>query len=172
MVEETEVITIRVPIALKMKLEEKAKKEQQTLNSTINKLLFKEFNWDEYTSDLGWMQFDPSVIREIFSHLNEEQITKIAEQSKKVIISNIRFIYEYPTLDNSIEFITSWLKSSKMSYRLVKNGHYKLTVSHDLGKNWSIFANLLTKKWFEELGFRFGTHMEEVKNYSLEVFEK
>ena len=172
MVEETEVITIRVPKSLKLRLEEKSKKEDHALNLTINKILSKEVKWEGYTSELRWMAFDPSVVREIFSNLTVDQIRKISKQTRDVIISNITFIYEHPTLDNTMDFIVSWMNASNMSHRLVKNDHYKLVVTHDLGKNWSIFANSLIKEWFEELGFRIEKQTEEVKGYSFEVYEK
>ena len=172
MQEDTEIITIRVPKSLKSKLEEKSKKQEQALNFTINKILAKELQWDEYTSDMRWLAFDPAVVREIFSHLNEEQIRQIAKQVKGTIISSIKFIYEYPTIENTIDFIESWCKASNLSYRLTKNDHYKLIVNHDMGKNWSLFAILLTGEFCSDLGFTCTNTMVESKSYSFETKTK
>lgn len=168
MQEDTEIITIRVPKSVKNKLEEKSKKQQQALNLTINKILANELEWDDYVSEMRWLQFDPTVIKEIFSHLNEDQIGEIAKHSKHTIISAIKFIYEQPTIENIIDFIESWHKASNISYRLTKNDRYKFTVTHDMGRNWSLFAVLLTGEFFSELGFMYTTISVESKSYSFE----
>lgn len=173
MAEETEIITIRVPKSLKKNLEEKSKREGHALNLTINKILVKEVDWDGYLSEMRWMQFDPNTIKEIFSHLNEDQIREIAKRIRYDVISAIKFIYENPTLENTVEFIESWLKSANISFRHTsdENSH-KFIVTHDIGKNWSLFAISVTDEFLSELNFRQTNTVIENKTYRFEVSSK
>lgn len=170
MQEDTEIITIRVPKSLKGKLEDRSKKQDHTLNLTINKILVKEVEWDEYLTEMRWLQFDPNSIRVIFSHLNEEQIKEIAKQIKDDVVSAIKFIYENPTLENTIDFIKSWLKSANMSFRYTSDDNiHKFVVNHELGKNWSLFAISVTDEFLTELGFKQTTTVVESKTYRFDV---
>jgi len=173
MQEDTEIITIRVPKSLKDKLEDKSKKQERTLSLTINKILEKEVEWDEYLTEMRWLQFDPNTIRLIFSYLNEEQVKEIAIQIKHDVISSIKFIYENPTLENSIDFIKSWLKSANMSFRHTNNENtHTFVVNHDLGKKWSLFAISVTNEFLTELGFKQTNTTIENKTYRFNVSSK
>jgi hypothetical protein len=122
---------------------------------------------------MRWLQFDPNTIKEIFSHLNEEQIREIAKRIKYDVISAIKFIYEHPTLENTIDFIESWLKSANMSFRHTNNENsHKFVVTHDLGKNWSLFAISVTGEFLSELGFNQTKTIIENKTYSFEISSK
>jgi hypothetical protein len=170
MQEDTDIITIRVPKSLKDKLEDRSKKQDHTLNLTINKILAKEVEWDDYLAEMRWLQFDPNTIRVIFSHLNEEQIKEIAKQIKHDVISAVKFIYEHPTLENTIDFIKSWLKSANMSFRHTSDENiHKFVVNHELGKNWSLFAISVTDEFLTELGFKQTTTAIESKTYRFDV---
>jgi hypothetical protein len=173
MAEETDIITIRVPKSLKNKLEERSKKNGNPLNLTLNKILEKETKWDEYLSEMGWLQFDPSTVRIIFSLLNESQIKEIAKKNKHDIISSIKFIYENPSYENTVDFIESWYKAANMPFRHIKNENsHKFIVNHDLGKNWSIFAIAVTNEFLSELGFIQTNTSIESKAYTFEILQK
>ena len=170
MPDQTEIITIRVPKFLKNSLEERSKKHGVPLNLTINKILTKDVEWDEHITEMRWVYFDPATIREIFSHLNESQIKDIAKQTKHVVISAIKFIYEHPTLENTVDFIESWFKGSNTSFRHIKNKNsHKFIVNHDMGKNWSIFAIMTTNEFLSELGFIQTNTSVENKSYKFEI---
>lgn len=170
MQEDTDIITIRVPKSLKNKLEERSKKQDHALNLTINKILAKEIEWDEYLAEMRWLQFDPNTIRVIFSHLNEDQIRDTSKQIRHDVVSAIKFIYEHPTLENTVDFIKSWLKSANMSFRYTSDENiHKFVVTHELGKNWSLFATLVTDEFLSELDFKQTNTTIENKTYRFDV---
>jgi hypothetical protein len=170
MTEETDIITIRVPKSLKNKLEERSEKNGIPLNLTINKILVKDVEWDDHITEMRWVFFDPATVREIFSNLNESQIKDIARHTKQVVISAIKFIYEHPTLENTVDFIESWFKGSNMTFRHVKSENsHKFIVNHDMGKNWSMFAIATTNEFLSELGFMQTNTSIESKSYRFEI---
>ncbi len=142
------------------------------MNLTINKILSKEVKWDDFISEMRWLSFDPSFVKEMVSYLTEDQCIQIAKKTKDGVIANIRFIYGHSTIENTVDFIETWCKSANMSYRLTKNDQYKFIITHDIGKNWSILASEVTKEFIKELGFFFTNSIVEPKNYSFVISEK
>ena len=170
MSESTDTITIRVPRSLKEDLEGICKKNQVNLNLLVNQILTKNVQWDKHITSMGWLQFNPSTVKGIFTFLNDKQISELAESIKQDIINGIRFIYGDTTLDHTIEFIEAWLNSTNIPFRYSMDlGSHKFLVNHNLGENWSIFAVTVTKVFVSELGFTITEAFTSPDSYSFTI---
>lgn len=172
MSESTDTITIRVPKLLKTKLEEMSKKNQLTLNLTINQILTKNVQWDEHLTKMGWLQFEPGTVKEIFKHLNQEEINEISFSIKNDIINAIKFIYGDISLKNIVDFIEMWLRSTNTPFRHMEDeGSHKFFIKHTIGKNWSSFAVKVSEDFIQELGFKVEKPSIEVDAYSFSILK-
>lgn len=173
MAETSDTITIRVPRSLKTQLEKMSQKQKTNLNLTINQILKKNVEWDDHVSQMGWLQFDPSTVKEIFMRLDEQKISEIATSVKKDIINAIKFIYVNATLENTNEFIQTWLRNTKTPFRHLENDQsHKYIVSHSIGKNWSLFAVMVTEEFVGGLGFKVGNTFADTDSYSFEILKE
>ncbi len=153
--EKTDTITIRVPESLKKKIEELSVKNNLNLNLQINQIISKNIHWDEHVVQMGWLQFDPAAIREIFKYLNEDAINSIATSIRKDIVKSIKFIYGDASFEHTIEFINSWLTFTNIPFRHSKEtDSHKFLVTHNLGENWSRFAVKVSEEFITDLGFK------------------
>ena len=172
MSEPSDTITIRVPKSLKKRLEDMSKKNQVNLNLLINQILTKNVQWDEHTTKMGWLQFSPSQVKEIFNYLDETQTTKISKSIKRDIINGIKFIYGDTSLKHTVEFIDSWLRSTNTQFRYTEDSEsHKFIVNHTLGKNWSIFAMKATEEFVTELGYRITDVHVNTNSYSYTIIK-
>ena len=170
MSEATDTITIRVPKSLKESLENMCKKNHVNLNLLINQILTKNAQWDKHMTSMGWLQFNPSVVREMFTFLNKKQISELAESTKQDIINGIRFIYGDTSLQHIAEFIETWLESTNVPFRYSKGVEsHKFLVNHKLGENWSIFAVNVTEKFVLGLGYKFSDGLTSPDSYSFTI---
>jgi hypothetical protein len=153
--ESTDTITIRVPKALKGKLEKKTKENKITLNLLINQILTKNLNWDEYMTTMGWLQFNPFTVKEIFKALDEKKMIEITKSIAFEIIDAIKFIYGDVSLNSVIDFLDTWHNSANIPFRRIENGaSHQYIVNHKLGKKWSIFETKTIEQFLGELGFK------------------
>lgn len=170
MAESTETITIRVPKSLKQKLEELSDKNHITLNLLINQILTKNVHWDEHVTKMGWLQFDPNIVRELFKYLEENEINDLGITIKKDIVNGIKFIYGDTSFEHTIEFINSWLTITNIPFRYTKDTEsHKFFVTHELGKNWSKFANKVLEEFVKELGFKIKDLQSDSDSYSFTI---
>ncbi|MHA7646663.1 hypothetical protein [Nitrosopumilus sp. S4] len=154
MSEPTDTITIRVPVSLKRNLENMCQKNQMSLNLLINQILTKNSQWDEHLTKMGWLQFNPAVVKSLFEFLNEQQMSELAKSTKHDIINGIKFIYGDTSLQHTSEFIQTWLNSTNIPFRYNEDSNsHKFLVNHILGKNWSMFAVKISKEFVSELGY-------------------
>lgn len=150
----TTTMTIRVPKSLKDKLEDTSRKKQVNLNLLVNQILTKNMHWDEHVNKMGWLQFNPATVRELFNYLDEKQISDLAKSIKLDIINGVKFIYGDTSLPHLVEFMISWLNSTNIPFRHVEDSkHHKFLINHTLGINWSTFAILVSKEFVMDLGY-------------------
>jgi len=172
MSEPTDTITIRVPKSLKNKLEEMSKKSQVTLNLLINQVLSKNIQWDEHITKMGWLQLNPSTVREIFKYLSEEEIIKLAKSVKGDVINGIKFIYGDTSLPHTVEFMDSWLSATNTPFRHTEDSEsHKFMVNHIIGKNWSIFAIKISEEFVTELGYSITDLHADTDSYSFTILK-
>jgi len=153
MSENTDTITIRVPKSLKEQLEKTSKKSQLTLNNLINQILYQRMHWDAQLNKMGWLQFEPTVVKQIMKKLTEEEIEDIAERSKRGVAKAIQFVYGDTSVEHVVEFIDSWLSATNMPFRHTEDlESHQFLVTHELGKKWSTFVNKCIVGFTEDLG--------------------
>jgi len=155
MSEPTDTVTIRVPKSLKEQLEKASKKNQVTLNNLVNQILFQRMHWDEQLNKMGWLQFEPNTVKQLIKYLSEDEMDEIVNKSKKGVAKTIKFLYGDTSVDHVAEFIDSWLTATNMPFKHTEdNQSHKFLVTHDLGKNWSIFANKAVIGFTTEIGHK------------------
>ena len=155
MSEQTDTITIRVPKSLKEQLEKTSKKNQSTLNNLVNQILIQRMHWDEQLNKMGWLQFEPSTVKLLIQKISEKDMDEIILSSKKGVMKAIEFIYGDTKVEHVVSFIDSWLTATNLPFRHTEDKEsHKFLVTHNLGLNWSIFANKTVIAFTEELGHK------------------
>ena len=167
MPDSSDTITIRVPKSLKEQLENSIKKDQVTLNNLINQILYRRMNWDLQLNKMGWLQFEPSTVKQIMSHLTEGDMEEIAVSSIKGVAKAIEFLYWDTNIYHVVEFMDSWLTATNMPFRHTEDlESHRFLVAHELGINWSIFANKILVGLAEELGHKVIKFENKEESYS------
>ena len=167
MSEPTDTITIRVPKSLKEQLEKTSQKNQSTLNNLINQILNQRMQWDEQLNKMGWLQFEPSTVKQIIEKISEEDMDEIVTSSKKGVMRAIEFIYGDTKVENVTKFIDSWLTATNLPFKHTENeDSHKFLVTHDLGLNWSIFCNKVVIAFTEALGHKIISFENKEDSYS------
>ena len=170
MSEQTDTITIRVPKSLKEQLEKTSKKNQITLNNLINQILFQRMHWDEQLNKMGWLQFEPSTVKQLIKFLSEVEMDEIVSKSKKGVARAIEFLYGDTTVDHVAEFIDSWLTVTNMPFKHTEDiDSHKFLVTHELGRNWSVFANKAVIGFTTELGHKILGFENKEDSYSITI---
>lgn len=104
---------------------------------------------------MGWLQFNPLTVREIFKSLDEKKMTKISKAITFEIIDAIKFIYGDVSLNSVIDFIDAWHHSANIPFRRIEHGDsHQYMITHKLGKNWSIFQSKTIERFLSEMGFK------------------
>lgn len=172
MSETTDTITIRVPKSLKEKLEVLSRKNQINLNLLINQILIKNVQWDEHLTKLGWLQFDPSAVKEIFKHLDMKEINEISTSIKNDVVNAIKFIYGDSNLKNAVDFIEMWLRSTNTPFRHTEDEKsHQFLIRHNIGKNWSVFASKVIEEFIQEIGFKTENVSAEDDSYAFAILK-
>ncbi len=171
MLRKTDNVSIRIDSDLSNKLHKKCIEQKISLNTLINHLLEKQVNWNELTTEMGWVSTFRSTFREILDSISKDRIEKIAKTTGTSDLKNsLNYLYGYIELDSILDLFKKRCQSMNVQYREMKiNQKNKIIIQHDLGKNWPFFIVGQMNAILNEIGYR--TIAEEYNNrgFSFEI---
>lgn len=173
MLRKTDNVSIRIDSDLSSKLHEKCIEQKISLNTLINHLLEKQVNWNELTTEMGWVSMFRSTFRELVDSISKEKIEKIAETTAMSDLKNsLNYLYGYIELDSIIDLFKKRCQSMNVQYReIIVNGKNKIIIQHDLGKNWPFLVLGQMNTVLNEIGYRTINEEYNEQGFSFEIIK-
>jgi len=169
----TDNISIRIDSVLSSKLHEKCIEQKISLNTLINHLLEKQVNWNELTTEMGWVSMFRSTFRELSDSISKERIEKIAETTGTSDLKNsLNYLYGYIELDSILDLFKKRCLSMNVQYReIIVKGKNKIIIQHDLGKNWPFLIIRQMNSILNEIGHRTINEEYNEQGFSFEIIK-
>lgn len=153
----TSTITFRLDENVIQRLRKESEKRQISLNLLVSQALRNFLEWDMYQTKVGFVSVNKPVFVEIFEKMTKKEIIEIAARVGNTAVQDIAlFMKGRMDIDSFISwFEMRMINSSVQISHSTEDGHHRLIMKHDLGKNWSlyhktvleyIFSNIFKKK--------------------------
>ena len=148
--------SVRIPASLDKALRALAEEKNASVNALVEAALTKLIEFDQYAEEL-----DYGSVRKIFlvkglEYLTEDEIRELARWSAMELgAETLRFYGGYHNLDAVIHIYESIISKYGRLYTFrheVEGKSHTITLSHRMGKNWSIFFEENLKTIFGRLG--------------------
>jgi len=132
-------------------LETEANEKQISQNVLVKQIIEKYLQWDRFASKIGMIPVPKNLLMTLGEDMQEKDITKIVDAIVPVISESVLFMKGDYDLKRAIESLEDYMKASgmKSDHRMEGNIHHFI-IQHDLGKNWSLFTEMLLKSIFNK----------------------
>ena len=154
-IKKTETSTFRVDQDILKKLREEAKIDKITLNAFVNQIFSDFIEWYSPAKKAGMVPLPKILLMKIMDKLSKEQVIQISEYMVKNEIKDIILLLKKEnTVGAFLGAVESWAKTSGFPFIHEELGGstHKYVISHEMGKNWSLYFAILFTRMFEELG--------------------
>ena len=162
----TETSTFRLEKDILEKLRDEAKTEKISLNAYVNQIITKFVEWYAPAQKAGMVPLPKQLLIMIMEKLSDEQIIQIAENMvTKEIKDIILALKGEHDAQGFVSVIESWAKTSNfpVQHQVLGESSHKYVITHEMGKNWSLYFGVIFTRMFEELG---------LKNVNCEITDK
>ena len=155
--------TVRIPAALDQALRKVAEEKNTSVNALVEACLNRLIEFDQYAEDL-----DYGMVRKVFlikglEYLTEEEIREFGRWSAMELgAETLRFYNAYPRVDAVLRIYESVISKYGRLYNFrheVEGKNHTITMSHKMGRNWSIFFEENMKTIFGRLGINLETEI-------------
>jgi hypothetical protein len=154
--EKTVTRSFRISESAFVALEEEARKRNISLNTLVNQLFLSFADFDRYFQKFGMLKISKAAYRKTLKSVPDTEIVElareVAQNSGRVVI-----LSRYGSM--SLTGVLDWLKSlAEHAYFFEYNevispgGKRVITLTHSLGRKFSIFMEAYTKSLFEQIG--------------------
>ena len=151
----TETSTFRIEKNILEKLREDAEIDKITLNAFVNQILSQFVEWYAPAKKADMIPLPKVLLIKIMDKLSKEEILQIVEYMVTKEIKDIILILKKEhTLSAFLGAVELWAKTSNFPFQHEEfgGGNHKYVVTHEMGKNWSLYFGALFTRMFEELG--------------------
>ena len=148
--------TVRIPESLDRALRKIAEERNTSVNALVEASLTKLIEFDQYLEEL-----DYGMVRKVFlvkglDYLTEDEIREFARWAATELGSEtLRFYGAFPDVGSVLHTYESIISKYGRLYTFrheVVGRNHTITLSHRMGKNWSIFFEENMKTIFGRLG--------------------
>ena len=153
----TETSTFRLEKDVLEKLREEAKTEKISLNAYVNQIITKFVEWYSPAQKAGMVPLPKQLLIMIMDKLSDEQIIQIAENMVTKEIRDIILVLKGENnISGFLSVIESWAKTSNfpITHQELGGNTHKYVISHEMGKNWSLYFGVIFTRMFEDLGIK------------------
>jgi predicted transcriptional regulator len=148
--------TVRIPEALDKALRKIAEEKNESVNALVEASLTRLIEFDQYVDELDYGMVRKAFLVKGLEYLTEDEIRELARWAATELGSEtLRFYGAFPIADSVIHTYESIIsKYGRLhTFRHVVEGKtHTITLSHRMGKNWSIFFEENMKTTFRSLG--------------------
>ena len=150
--------TVRLDEELDLALRNRAKDERVTVNSLVNRAIWKFIEWDLPSEKIGMVDVSPVTVGKLMNEIDDERLVELGRQiAGEVVKPFTEYLYGEFSVDSSILFfkrMSHYAGRGVFGDKTV-NGKHVLVIKHNLGQKWSrysggvfegVFGDLLGKK--------------------------
>jgi hypothetical protein len=150
------IISVRVDVDTKNKLEIESEMKSMTLNTLIGQILTKHTSWDRFAEDIGFVFLTKPFLRAILSHVPEKEMTNIAVTVCRGAMKDATiYMHGEMTIDTFVKTLDSWLAASHIPFRHIKDDNTdKYVVQHELGNVFSQYLVTVINSILNEFKYR------------------
>jgi hypothetical protein len=149
------IISVRVDVDTKNKLEIESEMKSMTLNTLVGQIITKHTSWDRFAEDIGFVFVTKPFLRAILSHVPEKEMTNIAVTVCRGAMKDATiYMYGEMTVDTFIKSLDAWLAASHIPFRHIKNNDEdKYVIQHELGNVFSRYLVTVINAILNEFTF-------------------
>ncbi len=142
----TEVGSFRLNKDVLSKLKKEAESEKLSLNSLVNKVLEAHVNWHSSAAKLGIVPIGSEVLIDLFKNMTDDELKKLAKKNAAIISEDLLLLRHEDTLDAFLDLAKDYFGICGFPFSTrEKNGNFRITVKHTLGKKYSLYIEEMVK---------------------------
>jgi hypothetical protein len=149
--DKTRTITYRLPENILDEINTEAMEKNISANVLIRQILERHISWDRFANKIGMIPIPKSIIEIFGDKIEGNKINDINKTIKPFIKESVLFMKGKYDLKRCIEALEDYIKASgiKSDHRMEGNLHHFI-IQHELGMQWSLFAEQLLKEIFHD----------------------
>ena len=139
------VITFRVPEALLDFIRQEALEQKTSLNTIVNQILTKHYEWDSFAEKYGFVNFPPEYYKDLLDAADEDILAQRGLEAGPQSRNYIQLSEKSADVESMIHAFRVSAKYSGLGRLELKREEpkYQLFVHHGFGKKHSIFVKSL-----------------------------
>ena len=170
--EKTRSITYRLPVKLVEEIETEAMNHNVSHNVMARQILEKYIQWDRFADKIGMIPVPKKILDTLGIEMSSAEINEIVNIIKPVIKDTVLFIKGKYDLKRCIEILEDYMRASGMkSDHRVEGELHHFIIQHELGINWSFFAEQLLKNIFNQFLPQKSIKFQTTKNTLIATIE-
>lgn len=152
-VKKTSTMTFRLEDEMLKILRNESKRDQISLNTFVNQILKRYVEWGMYEPRVGMIPIAKPIVVELFNKMNEEEISKMAQDIGKDVVYDISlFMKNKMDLTSFLSWFEIRMNNSLIEINhSIQNDTHIYTLKHDLGRNWSLYHKVILELMFHEI---------------------
>jgi hypothetical protein len=145
---------MRLDEELDQALRNRAKEERVTVNSLMNRVLWKFIEWDLPCSKIGMVGVSQVTVTKFLTEVDDEKLTELGKQiAWEFVKPFIEYLYGKLSVDSSILFFK---RMSHYANRFefdatVEGGRRTLVLRHNMSQKWSRYYSGLAEGLYHDL---------------------
>jgi hypothetical protein len=155
--------TVRLDGDLVITLEERARQDNVTLSSLVNKAVKKSIEWDHNAEKFGFTSVSGTTLRKLFERLSDEDARKLGEDRGQNELPEFITLWfkkvDFETAIKALELLGSYGRAFRFDYSQDGMTH-TIILKHDRGLNASAYYAEALKSLFKSLGL----HVETIES--------
>jgi hypothetical protein len=135
-------VNFRIPLELKIELEDEAKRHNMNLNALVTQIMTKHMTYDRKIERPGSVVLRKELFSRILDKVSVEEMERIGSAfGPKIVKRAFGFLDIGLDLDNLVNHYFQPMGSYSGWYRfnMIEGNPTKLLLEHEYGLNWSVF---------------------------------
>ena len=153
----SEVLSIRVPSGRVADLKKEARVRKVSMNIMVNHILDSYVEFQLYAKNGGFIPLPRKTARAMLNALREEEISILARGPLRSEFIDLVFLMKGRlALQSFLNALAIWSRESGFAVRDdYEDSHRTLTISHNMGKKWSILIEQFLTSALEDISVNF-----------------
>lgn len=147
-------ITFRLDTSTLRRLRDDAEEKSASVNSIAQGIFATHYDWTSSASKAGMIPVHKMMLTMILDRLTQDDIKEIALLFADVRVKDMTLILKKDySLTSFLEVLGMWMKQADITFQ--KNATreaFAYTISHEMGRKWSLFLSLVLKSVIEKMG--------------------
>jgi len=149
--------SVRIPTALDKALRTLAEEKKESVNALVEAALTRLIEYDQYAEQLDYGSVRKAFLVKGLDYLTQDEIRELSRWAANELGSEtFRFYNANVKLDAVLHIYGSIMSKYGRLYSFrheVEGKNHTITLTHRMGKNWSIFFEENLKTVFGRLGY-------------------